>query len=265
MKKPSFLSRLAGMFEEEKQDREESAGIDRDVESTVAALKEAKAASLDGTDLLVKNWGRPGDMIYVMALAPFHAAWGENAERMAPMLVKNCDHVFRQHVPVGKGQGGVKGDLYFMRFAELNEAAGLLKAIAIINDIGVRMLGDGFKKLEAPALLVVADAGDITDGDGRLNLERAGKVVEKGGRPLSMAEPGEDAPEWLRLCWQSRLAAPVRTDTEWEAIKVRRRGDPGWVEHRSDRRRHKLIRAGEPERRGGRPRRADDRNTGKAW
>lgn len=260
--KQTFLGRLADLFDEEETT---PADIDREVVSAVAALKNSGERRVEGEDILIRGWGRAGDMVYVLRLRPFRDFMGERAARMAPVLVENCARVFRQRIPEGQGCGCVKGELFFMRFADADETAGFRKAAQIVNEIGTRMLGENFEKIPVPSLVTATDIRDIVNARGHLDTAQAESMVRKGGRPVAMAEPDDDAAEWIKLAWRNRQAHMAATEAEWRTMRVRRPGDPDWAERRGGRRRRQVPPAAGMERRSGRRRRAADRQTERAW
>lgn len=235
MAKKSLFSRLAKALTENDNsgidlsaDRD-IADIDRDLEAAVQAIKEAKSDTLAASDVLGDGWAEGGDMVYIMDLAPIYGMIGGPAGRMAANLLETCQLVFSLKVGQGRRRSFFEGDLFIMRFAGIDHSQSSRLAAEIVNEIGVRILGVRFQTMEAPGLMVVADAAEITDPDGSLNLEKAEAAVQDGGLPMAMDEPGDDAPQWLRMRWANRSGDGAMgveesrdrdgEDPEWVAMK----------------------------------------------
>lgn len=247
-------------------DEEKSAAdIDREVESAVRAIKKNKGDALDGADILLENWGRPGDLVYVMDLVPIYDAVGGADGALGRRLGEVCANIFSHHVRDDYGHGAAQGELFVMRFADPTPEAGFRKAAEIVNDIGTQMMGERFKTIAIPDLVVVADVADISDGEGCFNIEKAKAAVKRGGIELVMDEPAPDDAEWLHERWRKVRPPAEHTDQEWSELHRRKRGDSDWVNHRNDRRRIKLLDASRSERRSGTPRRATDHATEMDW
>ena len=247
------------------KDEESAEDIDRDVTSAVRSIEQNRGETLNGTAVLLDHWGRRGDLVYIMDLIPFYAAIGGRDSMMAARLPEACENVYAHHIAEGGGHGHVEGDFFFMRFIDASDKVGFRKAVEIINDIGSLMMGERFLKIELPALVVVSDAGDITDENGHIVLSKARSAVKSGGIRFSMDEPGPDDPEWLKHVWKNRKAAPKPVDTDWHTMHHRKPTDPDWVKRGGDRRTMVVMDPSRPEHRSGQPRRATDHVTEKDW
>lgn len=259
----SILAKIADALLD--KDEETSEDIDREVTTAVKAIKQAKGDVLDGATVLMDSWGEPGDLVYIVDLLPFYDAIGGRDGRLAPRLPEACENVFAQHVAEGDGHGGVEGDFFLMRFAGASAIAGFRKAAEIVNDIGERMMGERFKAIEIPALVVVADVADIVDEHGDINPAKTRGMVKSGGIAFTMDEPDPDDPEWLKLRFRQRRQAAEATASEWHEIHRRKPSDPDWVGERHDRRRVVLFDPSRGDRRKGVARRATDHATEKDW
>ncbi|MDP7242090.1 MAG: hypothetical protein QF639_04940, partial [Rhodospirillales bacterium] len=180
-----------------------SRDIDNEVESAVKAINGAKIDTVAAKDILSGGWGEAGAMVYIMDLEPLYELIGSRKGRLVAALRETCDTVFSQDVALGQGRASFRGDQFFMRFINTDKTEGFRQAATIINEIGTRIFGDRFQPMQIPGLLVVADAGDITNADGSLDSEKTAAVVQSGGLSVAMDKPGTDAPGWLTMRWNS--------------------------------------------------------------
>ncbi len=236
MAKKSLFSRLASALGEDEPLTDEE--IDRDVEKTVEAIKQAKVETLEADGLLDVSWGEAGDMVYIMSLAPIYEVVGGRAGKMAANLQKTCEFMFSKHVGRGGGRTSLEEDHFVMRFTGLGPTDGFNQAAAIVNDIGTRLLRDRFLTMDVPDLVVAADAGYITGEDGSLYLEKVLAVVECGGLFLSLEKPGDDAPEWIKLRWKYESSEAV--DPKWEEIVNRSHRSRGLTQRGPERRKEQV-------------------------
>jgi len=259
----SFFSELvSGLL---KSDEATPEDIDREVESAVQSIKNPQGETLDGSSLLVDDWESAGDFVYIMDLVPIYDAVGGRDDWPEQRMAEVCENVFGHHVREGHGHAHLKGDLFFMRFAERTSAAGFHKAAEIINDIGARMIGERFTKIKIPDLVVVTTKADISDESGHLNTAKAKVVMKSGGITFTMEEPKPDQPEWLLEYWRNRKPTAEPDDPEWHQLRRRKPSDPDWVDSRNDRRKHVVLNSSQPEQRDGTPRRATDHETEMDW
>lgn len=265
MGKDSLLEKFTDALFEDEDGENISKGIDREIEGAIKAIKNKQVETLDGNDVLLTGWGEAGDMVYVMDLNPIYALIGGHKGRLATFLGENCEHVFGQHVPEGRGHAFLEDDFFFMRFANASETEGFRKAATIVNDIGTHVLGDAFKTIKVPTLVVATTSKTITDEHGHLDLVRVRSVVHSGGIPIALDEPKSDDPEWMKLYWDSHLAHFDPSDTEWQALKVRKPGDDDWVARQPERRQVDMPPPHDCERRRYHPRRATDHVTEQTW
>ena len=217
MTRNSLLNRLIGAFHDEEEETSED--IDRELEFAVKAIKEEVIDILAADDVLGHDWGEAGDKVFIMDLAPIYAVIGTRSGRLASATEMTCQEVFSRKVKPADGRGSFEGDGFFMRFVAMSATEGFQLAAAIVNEIGTRILGSRFQAIDAPALVVVADADAITNKDGSLNLEKAGAVIESGGLFLTMDAPAADAPLWLKQRWHGLLSGRGAASEEWQAIE----------------------------------------------
>ena len=239
--------------------------IDRQVETAVRAIKRSQDETVDGASVLLGHWGNAGDLVYVMDLEPIYDAIGGHDGLIGQRLEEICENLFAHHVAEGEGHAGVRGDLFLMLFVEPSDFIGFRNAAEIANDIGTQMMGERFKIIDIPDLVVIADAADISDDNGRLDLGKARAVVNQGGMRFTMDEPGPDDPHWLRQRWRKAQSAAKIVNTEWTELHRRKPSDPDWVRERGERRGVVTIDPSRSDRRGGKPRRAVDHETEVDW
>ena len=207
MAKKSLLGRLAESLRSDEGPT--ATDIDNEVASAVKAINGAKIDTVAAKDILSGGWGEAGAMVYIMDLEPLYELIGSRKGRLVAALRETCETVFAQDVGLGRGRASFRGDQFFMRFIDTDESEGFRKAATIINEIGTRIFGDRFLPMEIPGLLVVADAGDITNADGSLDSEKTAAVLQSGGVPVAMDKPGTDAPGWLTMRWNRVFGGEV--------------------------------------------------------
>ncbi len=212
MKKKSLISRLSEALSDDDGPTDEE--IVRDVESSVQAIKETKVETLDGNEVFGGGWGEAGDMVYIMNLGPIYGIIGGRTGRTAVSLQETCENVFSRLAGPRRGKASFEDDRFFMRFAATTPSEGFNLAAAVVNEVGTFMLSDRFKTMEMAGLMVAADAADITNEDGSLNMEKAKAVVESGGAPLPIDAPGDGSPSWMVQLWNSM----AETDQKWREI-----------------------------------------------
>ncbi len=203
MAKESFIRRISKRLGEPEEIKPED--IDREVAAAVEAIKAEKTEILDGAKVLNNNWGEAGDKAYVMDLAPIYNIIGGKKGRMAENLRESCKKEFTANGAKGRDRSSLEGDLFLMRFCDLDEKKGFVKAATIVNNVCTKLLGNRFEALEVPSLLIAADVGDITNGDGSINMDGLLAAVETGGSPISFDKPDDDAPQWVKLRWKKEV------------------------------------------------------------
>ncbi len=250
MAKKSLFSRFTSALGEDKPPTDEE--IDREVEKSVEAIKQAKVETLEADGLLDLSWGEAGDMIFIMNLAPIYEILGGRKGRLARGLQETCELMFSEHVAYGGGFAFFEEDHFVMRFTGLGPTDGFNQAAAIVNDIGTRLLRDRFLTMDIPDLVVAADAGDIIGEDGWLDLEKVQAAVESGGLSLAMEKPGDDAPEWIKLLWKSKSSEaadypawdgtpePQSAGPEWGEIAHQSHHSRGFTQRGSERRKEQI-------------------------
>ncbi len=232
MAKKSLFSKLANALGEDEPLTDGE--IDREVEKSVEAIKQAKVETLEADGLLEVSWGGAGDMVYIMSLAPIYEVFGRRTGAIGTNLQMTCELIFSKHVGRGGGCASLQEDHFVMRFTGLGPTDGFKQAAAIVNDIGTRLLRDRFLTIEVPDLVVAADAGDIIGEDGWLDLEKVQAAVDSGGLSLAMEKPGDDAPEWIKLRWKNKSSEAA--DPEWGEIAHQPRHSHQFIQRGPNRR-----------------------------
>ncbi len=285
MVKKSLLSRLAGALRE--KEGPTSKDIDHEVESAVQAIEGAEVETLKAEDVLDGGWGEAGDRVHIIDLKLFFEVIGGRTGRLSDALKDICVAEFSKQISLGSGRASFKGDYFYMRFFNVDESKGFRLAASIVNEVGTRILRDRFRTLEIPGLLVVADAADITNKDGSLNLDRTSAVVQGGGLPTAMDKPDADAPGWVQLRWKigsggglasldvaGANVAPGPSDPAWiegsnpisAKSEQQTRDTSGWKQRKSDRRRRKsAVLIGSERRKNWRVRRSTDSSKQMVW
>lgn len=206
MAKKTLFSRIFDSLEGPRERTSEE--MDRELEESVNAIKAEKVDLIDASTLMSGGWGEAGDTVFIMSLAPIYKALGSHEGRLAEALRESCKRIFSDKITADRGRASIKGDNFVMRFSE-DKKTGFQLAGAIVNAIGIHNLSDRFKIMDIPDLLIVAEVGDITNGDGSLNDEKIKATVESGGRPIEMDQPGDGSPQWFKLFWKGNTALAV--------------------------------------------------------
>lgn len=264
MASKSFLSKLADAILD-RDVGESAADIDRRLEAELAEIRNQKQELLDGSGMLMEDWKTVCDLIYIMNLGPLFVSVGGRASMMGKRLPDACGIIFGRLVPGGEGHSRLKGDYFLMSFRNPSREAGFRRAAAVINEIGAQMIGERFKSIEIPDLLTAASPAELANDDGGFDPEKAKAQLEIAATAWSKGGPNADEPHWLKLQVrnESRSGELVRMSAAGRAAKPaedlkrpRRRGDPDWVEQRTDRRKRISYDPMMMERRRGRDRRA---------
>lgn len=265
MARKSFLSKLADAILD-RDVGETAADIDRRLEAELAEIRNQKQDLLDGSRMLMDDWKTVCDLVYVMNLGPLYASIGGRGSMMGKRLPDACGIIFGRLVPRGEGHSRLKGDYFLMSFRDPSREAGFRTAAAVINEIGLQMIGERFKTIDIPDLLVAAAPADLANDDGGFDPDKAKTQVAANATGWSQGGPGADEPVWLKMSRKKsdRAGELVAITSRSRADKAvtdvprpRRRGDPDWVEPRSDRRKRISYDPMMMERRRGRDRRAN--------
>jgi hypothetical protein len=263
MARKSFFSKLTdSLLGNEDETPEE---IDRKVEAAVREIQKGQGETLDGSAVLLEHWGEAGNLVYVIDLVPIYDAVGGRDGPVGQRMEEICENLFEHHVAEGEGHAVIQGDLFLMQFIEPDDVVGFRKAAMIANDIGTQMMGERFKTIDIPDLVVIADIAKISDERGRFSLEKAKAVVKAGGINFTMEKPKPNDPLWLKERWLKIQAAAEPKDTEWSELRRRKPSDSDWVRHRKDRRKMKVLKPSRSEQRSGTARRAADHATEVDW
>ena len=278
MARKTFFNKLTN-YVLDKDDEEESAeDIDRRLEAELAEIESQEVETLDGETMLKDDWQDNDDVVYIMDLGPLYAIVGGRQSMLGKRLPDACENIFERLVSPTEGRGRRRADLFLMSFSHPSREAGFKRAAEVINEIGLQTIGERFNSIEIPDLFIAADPKALADGDGNLDLEKAKAEMESGGIGCSLGEPGPDDPIWLQFSMKKATkaaevakAAPAAEGAEKSASaegngsaqpkadvsRPRRRGDPDWVEERTERRMRISSDPMQMERRSGRDRRAN--------
>lgn len=240
MNKKSLFGRIAESLKEDEGPT--AADIDREVESAVEAVKAQKLSTVSGDSVLRAGAERDGseERVYLMDLAPLYAIIGGRNGRVAESLREECGRVFGIRRLGPQDSGAHERDLFVMRFPGATPVKGFLRAAMVVNEVGKAILGDRFESMDVEGLLAVAREEDLRNADGSFNHDAARVAVDSGGLPVSMAEPPESAPQWIKLRWKSQqqrsdliaMSAPKPQATKTKAQRDREH----WLKRERDRR-----------------------------
>lgn len=257
MAKKSFFSKL---FSDDEGESVED--IDRRLAEELAAIDAQEQVAVEGDRMIMEDWENAGACIYLMNLAPLYAVIGGRTSMLGKRLPDACEHIFERLVPAKDGRARLRGDYFMMSFVSLSREAGFVKAAQVINGIGLQTIGEQFKTIEAPDLLIAAEASDLAGENGEFDPSKAQEQIDKGGSGVALGKVPEE-PQWLKLSVvkakgaASLVAAQKGEKPNLDASRPRRRGDPGWAEPRSDRRVRISNDPSQMERRRGRDRRVN--------
>lgn len=215
MSKKSFIDKLLEKLSEPEEKSPEE--IDRELAEAVEAIKSEKVKTLEGEKVLSSNVSQDGGKVYIMDLDPIFDLLGSSEGRVAENLRENCHKEFAELSVQGRDKATHEGNLFIMRFAEISDQEGFALAATIVNTIGLELLGSRFESMEVPNLLVVTSADAAFNPDGSPNLDAMRTSVKDGGLPVSMTEPGDDAPHWVKLRWKKEVLNLQRRAEESKA------------------------------------------------
>jgi hypothetical protein len=176
----ALKSLLSNLFEK-KDDGPSVEDIDAETEAAVMAIAASARVDVEADKVLDKGWGEAGELVYMMALAPIYTILGTRTGRTAENLRETCQEVFAKYCKKGKGKASFVGDNFVMKFNTLGESEGYHRAAVITNEVGTAILGDRFQTVDVPELLIAADAEEVTNADGSLNLEKSEAAFRSGG------------------------------------------------------------------------------------
>ncbi len=248
MKKKSLFGKIADALRD--ADEESPEDIDKDVESAVAEIASQVVTSIDADTVFHSRIGTAGDTVFVMDLNPIFAIVGGVTGRAAQGLLECCDRIFKQRRDDPLDRGMVEVTKFIMRFTRLNDEQGFHRAAMIVNEIGVYVLSDRFNTMEVPDILIAADAGDITDGNGTLNMAKLDGVIASGGKPVTSGEPSDGDPQWVKLRFLNKAREQQLVAMKGNKDTARNK-DPEWVEGKGQSKLRKMIKRNGLDRRRG--------------
>ena len=143
-------------------------------------------------------------------------------------------------------------DQYVFRFAGCDDRQSLIRAAAIIEEIGTKMLGDHFiKSGKFKALLTAVGLADVTDSDGNIDSGKVSMAVEMAralppepsgaGRagmgpaqlrrpdPRTTSGPPYRAAARTRFKWVSLDYQPKKQEVQWQTLEVEKDRKPGRI------------------------------------
>lgn len=208
--------------------------------------------------------------VYILSLAEFYDAIGGRSGRLADSLLVICDTVFAARTGPGDGFARVGDDRYIFRFGGLDDRPALIRAAAIIEDIGTKLLGEHFiRSGRFKAMLAAVGVGDLIGEDGDIDPARIDAAIAAAGAlPPTPAPPEE--PVWVRFSqagrvengawmavpggrerppqWSSLTYTPKKQEVRWEPIEPPKKkdGDWRWEELRRERRKDEAAPTWQP-------------------
>jgi hypothetical protein len=185
--------------------------------------------------------------VYILSLVEFYEAIGGRDGRLADSLLVICDTVFQRHSGPGDGFSRIGDDRYVFRFGGLDDRQSRVRAAAIIEEIGTKLLGEHFiKSGRFKAMLTSVGIGDLVGEDG--DIDPAGidtalaAVRDQPERPAAPEEPvwvrfshagRVDGGGWVAVAagreasvqWSSLNYTPKKREIRWEAIEPPKKKD----------------------------------------
>lgn len=233
-----------------------------------AAPAYAPVRDVEQAEVLREDEGLFGK-VYILSLAEFYQAIGGRHGRLADSLLVICDTVFAARTGPGDGFARVGDDRYVFRFGGLDDRRALIRAAAIIEDIGTKLLGEHFiKSGRFKAMLAAVGVGDLVGEDGEVDPARIDAALAAAGA-LPPA-PAAEEPAWVRFSqagraadggwmavpggqerppqWSSLAYTPKKQEVRWEPIEPPKKkdGDLRWEEVRRERRKDEAAPAWRP-------------------
>jgi hypothetical protein len=229
----------------------------------------APARAVEQAGVLSEDEGLFGK-VYILSLAEFYDAIGGRNGRLADSLLVICDTVFDAHTGPGDGFARVGDDRYVFRFGGADDRRSLIRAAAIIEAIGTKLLGEHFiKSGRFRAMLTAVGVGDLIGEDGDVDPARLDAAFA-AARALPPQPAAPEEPVWVRFSqagrvdgggwmavpggqgrppqWSSLAYTPKKQEIRWEAIEPpKKKGDDlRWEELRRERRKDEAAPAWHP-------------------
>ena len=184
------------------------------------------------------------DRLFVVSVSEFYDAMGGRRGRLAESLPTVCETVFLSHRGPKDHHFWINQDHFAMRFENMDDPKTFEKAGNIIEEIGIKLLGDHFIRTNSfQAMAALVTGAQIVNEDGTLNMQTLdAAIAEARNQPKPSAEKGL---KWrpFRFAsmigknkWFSRDKAE-KNDPKWQALQVeKKKPDPSglWQEMRVD-------------------------------
>ena len=162
--------------------------------------------------------------VFILSLAEFYDAVGGRSGRLAETLLTICDTVFADRMGPDDGYSMIGEDQYVFRLSGCDDRQSLMRAAAIIEEIGTKLLGDLFVESgKLQALLTAVGFDDIADPDGGIDAGKVSMAVDMT-RALPPEPQTPDEPAWVRFAYAGRTC-----DDVWAAVPSRRKDEIRWV------------------------------------
>jgi len=190
--------------------------------------------------------------VYILSLVEFFEAIGGRKGRLADSLFVICDTVFAAHTGPGDGFARVGEERYVFRFGGPYDRRSLMRAAAIVEDIGTKLLGEHFiKSGRFKAMLAAVGVGDLVGEDGDIDPARVDAALA-AARALPPAPAAAEEPAWVRFSeagraegggWDGRARGTAAAG-EWSSLAYTRGSAKSAGKPSSRRRRRATICAG---------------------
>ena len=159
-------------------------------------------------DVLYEDTGLVEEKVYVLDLVPFVEALGGEDSRAADKVSLICDMVLENRLFAAGVYSRFGERTFIFRFDGGNDDEGWRRAIAIVNEVGTKLIGLSFVESEGPRMLAAVGAEELVDDDGEVD---AGKVRAAlgsidAGREQTYAD---EEPDWQETRHGEGSAGPA--------------------------------------------------------
>lgn len=244
-----LLSRLAAPIADAARRMARRASIDEmsseDAEREMELAREAAQGrggdSLTAEDfrlameqVLREDQGRFGTKLHVISLVEFREAVGERWNKVSDKVMMIAEGVITKHLGAGNLFCRQGTDFFTLVFRTCSAAEGRVRAHAIAQELGTRLVGDQFQGVERPlALSAEIDLTDAVLPDGTLNQSAIQRAVNEKRSLLAAATSDDKTKAWVppvaEAIAQAKAAAGLPNAVSGDGRAPRRNDDPGWV------------------------------------
>ena len=221
-------------------DEMSAADAEREMELARQAARRAGSDSLTSEDfrlameqVLREDQGRFGTKLHVVSLVEFREAVGERWVRVSDKVMMIAEGVITKHLGSGNLFSRQGSDFFTLVFRTCGADEARMRAHAIAQELGTRLVGDQFQGVDRPlALSAEMDLAEAIRPDGTLDHAAIQRAVGEKRALLAVTVSDAKSKSWVppvaAALAQAKAAAgmpqAVGGDERRKALQ-----DPGWV------------------------------------